>query len=127
MADVYNIVNRAIPPNLRSVVFSQVDTTSGILLVEKSLGHPAKNVYITATNAMRVRFNVYETVYPMRKDPSIPYSDGMPLLVSGIQYHDTSVSGFVIAASSTYDNNGEFPIRDIEIQSADGDFEIYLT
>ena len=49
MSDITKLVDRGVPPNMRTQTFTQATVSVGdIILVKASLGHAARSVVITA-------------------------------------------------------------------------------
>jgi len=125
MADITKLVDRIIPPTMRSQLFTQVDAGTGdVLMVGNSLGHPASNVLIEAVQAMVVRFNVYQTVFPRRTFNDLMYSDHLSNVTSGMQVKITTTADIVLSTGETYELDGAFPVNDIEIVLASGVFNV---
>jgi hypothetical protein len=128
MADIVKKVDRGIPAELRQAVFTQSDAGAGdVILVDESMGGPAGNVSISADADLTIKFNVYRMLFPPRLGNDLMHSAGEPNLALGNRYQDDQVSGILVAGGETFDNDGEFPVRDIEIVATAGDFEIFLT
>ena len=131
MADITKKVGRDIAPPFRSQNFTRADAAEGdILLIEDSLGHPASHVTIEADLDMRVRFNVYYTVFPRRFGQgwdSMSDADHLYELSSGVQVQRDD-NGFIdIEAGATYEFERDMPIADIELITVSGNFDIWCT
>lgn len=131
MGDVIKQVDRGIPGTMRMQLFSEADAGTGdFILVEKSIGKTASRVHITATDAMVVRFNVYQHTRPIRNDVDqtniSPWNKGgvNPALIQ--QYISDGNPDIEIAAGETFKLDNDISVRDIEIVSADGVFEILV-
>ena len=130
MADVVKLVNRAVPVLERTQNFNQTDGVEGdIILVKSSLGKVASHIVIDAVAGMQVRFNVYQTTYPARKH-SDGYADmqlGGFNLALAEQYQDTTMTPTEITAGTTFTIDGDFPVRDIELVVASGNYNIFTS
>jgi hypothetical protein len=133
LSDITKVVNQNVPPALRSVNFHNEDAGEGdILLVRDSLGRDAQNVTIKCTVAdMRIRFNVYHTVFPPRTGVAasgdLMYTSHMANLTSGEQIQDTSVAFVDISAGETYEWETGPLVRDIELVTVSGFFDIWCS
>ena len=129
MADVVKKVNQWVFPTSRSQNFTQADAGEGdVLMVRESLGRTARKAVIEAVAPMEVRFNVYHTVYPPRgNDPSFMHTAHLPNTASGLSVKDDTVALVQIAASETFELDGDFPISDIELVTVSGNFDILVT
>ena len=131
MSEIVKHVNRAIPVLERTVLFTQADASSGdFLMVEDSLGKSAKtiNIEVESGGALTVQFNLLQKVYPMRDDMSIPGSLGDRNITLGANVEATGNVGSVILASGeTWSANKEFPIRNIKVVSASGNWSIFVS
>lgn len=127
MAKITKKVDRNIPFKLRSQQFTKDEISEGdVLMIEDSLGFCANHVEIkTASGAMAIRLNVYQTVYPKR-----PANEGMnaefwDLIASGIEYK-TETPRIEVATNTTLTVNG-FAVRDLEVITASGiDYSILV-
>lgn len=64
MSDITRKVSKIVPPNERIQSFNQSHASQGdVLMIEDSLGHPARSVTIDAKQAVYIRPNVYHYVY----------------------------------------------------------------
>lgn len=132
MAEITKLVDKNKPANQRSQVFTQADAGTGdIILVQNSLGKAAHVCIIEAVGAMTVRFNVLRTIYPDRDQSDglfIPgITAGTPNLAKGVSVVDTSSAVITIAANSTFSLDNDLPVIDIQLVSAGGNFEIFVT
>jgi|SRR3990167_6098625 len=129
MSDITKLVDRGVPPNMRTQTFTQATVSVGdIILVKASLGHAARSVVITAAAAMTVRFNNYRTIFPVRDHNAWndPWGALTPNLALGVQVIDTTNGVVSIAANSTFALDKDIPVEDIKIISASGNFEILV-
>ncbi len=128
MADITKKVDRGVPSIERTQSFTQGDAAPGdIIKVEDSLGRPGKSLRIEAvTGSAQFRFNVVNTVYVNRSESGLMYSDGQPNPGSGLVYLDRSKGSIWVEAGTTWTSN-EFPIRDIEVVTRSGTFDIFVT
>ena len=128
MTDVVKHVDRGVPPTERMLTFTQADGGTGdVFMVSESLGGPATRVSIDATAAITVRFNVYRNIYPKRLGNDLMHTDHLPNLALGERVKDNEAAEVVLGIGETFNNDGEFPVRDVEVVSAAGDFEIFLS
>jgi len=130
MADIIKKVTPTVPPTARYQTFTQADGGAGdVFMVKDSLGAAANYVSIEAAANMTVRFNVYHTVYPNREHlTDFMHASHLPNLALGETIKDESVaSGIDIATGESLELDGDFPVSDIEILSAAGDFTIIVT
>lgn len=128
MAQITKKVDRTVPAQLRTQVFTQADAVQGdILLIEDSLGRVAKTVQIQAIAVLGVAFNVLHTIYPPRN----PYGDGYPFGMygsppgSGLQYEANNAS-ITLDAGETLTLDKDIPIKDIKLNTVSGNFEIFV-
>ena len=114
------------------VVFDENDAGVGdILMVRDSLGgRPASHVSIDATAAISVKFNVVQTIYPLRKqgegfsEPDTGYRNigqGVEYIASGEAYT------YALGAGETLELDGEFPIEDIMVTAGATDYVILVS
>jgi hypothetical protein len=129
MSKITKKVNRAIPVTQRSQVFTQVDATTGdILMVQDSLGKPARSVQIQAGATMNVRFNVVQTVFPPRDTGmgGFPYGDLSKNTAAGVEVIDDSARVLTIGASETFTLDNDLAVQDIQLVAVSGTFEIFV-
>jgi hypothetical protein len=133
MSDVTKPVNQNIPPQLRSVNFHNEDAAEGdILMVRDSLGYEAKNTTIKCTVApMRIRFNVYHTVFPPRTGVAasgdLMYTSHLANLTSGELITDTSNAFVDINAGETVAWESGPMVRDIQLVTVSGHFDVWCS
>lgn len=131
MAKIHKHVNRGIPPNARSQSFRNADAVQGdILDINRSLGHPARLVRIEVTVApIAVRFNVLNTVFAKHGHEGIaglPGLEGQDNMGSGLEYTDETVATVHVEANTTFELDHDFPVRDIELTTISGNFDIFV-
>jgi hypothetical protein len=131
MTEVLNHVDRGVPSNLRYTTFNSSLANSGdILLVNDSLGRPARSMTINTDTDMSIRLNVKRTVYARRQvnyHGDLLWTDHMDNLTSGMSFIDEGAAEIPIQASGTL-TLSNIPISDIEIRSeAAGVWDILLT
>lgn len=130
MADIIKKVTRTVPPTARYQTFTQADGGAGdVFMIKDSLGSAANYVSIEADADMTVRFNVYHMVYPNREHlTDFMHASHLPNLALGGRIKDESVaSGLDIASGETLELDNDFPVSDIEILSAAGNFTIIVS
>ncbi len=132
MADVIKKVDRGIAPTERTQNFTQADASAGdLILVQDSLGKPAKTMIIDAVAAMSVRFNVRRTIFPPP-----PFSDGITDggLATQREFNlsdprvveDDTGALVTIGAGESFSLDNDIPVRDIKVVSAAGSFDIFV-
>jgi hypothetical protein len=127
MSNITKKVDRGIAETQRSQVFTQADASAGdILLVQDSLGKPAKTVHIDAVAAMTVRFNVLRTIYPYLPDAGGAIQNPRFDLANGQSVEDTSQAVLSIAAGETFSLDNNIAVTDIKIVTAAGSFEVFV-
>jgi hypothetical protein len=129
MADITKKVDRGVPANERTVIFTQADGGAGdVFLVKASVYKPATRVIIEAAAAMTFRFNVYQERAPLRQ-----VSDGLgadeqgwggPNISRLVTIKDDTGALFSLGAGETLELDDDMPVSDIEIVTASGIFEI---
>jgi len=129
MSDITKLVDRGIPVNERTVSFTQDDASEGdVLLVQDSLGKHANKVTIEAGADMAVRFNVYRKVYPQRGQDGGLDADVMGLssfnVSRGVQVKSDQNAVFNLAPSDVLEFDNDLPVKDIELVTVSGVFEI---
>lgn len=132
MAEIIKRVSNALPSPYRSQNFTQEDAVAGdILDIKTSLGRPAKNCTIEIDDTgdgMSVRLNVKRTTYPrIPRREGLMYVDHLPYLVSGEDYTDETVALVNIEAGSTYTWETGPAVSDIQIVTASGHFDIFVS
>ena len=128
MAKVEKKVDRAVPVNKRTQVFTQADAGSGdILMINSSLGKSATHLRVEAIADMTVKFNVIRKVYPKRSYE--PLFNGSPEInvALGKEIIGNSMGEVILSAGETYEVDNEFVIDDISIESASGNFIIFVS
>ena len=129
MSQITKHVNRAIPPNERTVTFDENDASQGdILMVSSSLGHPGSKIDIEATDALTVRFNTLQKVYPRRYSSDLMYTDHLPNLALE---QEVTISGnlseIVLDAGESWNADDDFPIKTVELVAVGGAFSIQVS
>lgn len=127
MADITKKSDRNIPPNQRSVRFTDTDSDVGdILMVKDSLGHSAQHLTIDSQLGMTIRLNVYQTVFPLRdtNDGLTQWWPGLPNLALGQTYKNTTNALIEIGSGETFVLDDEVPVDDIELVTVSGNFSI---
>lgn len=134
MPDIKKHIDRNIPPLQRSVRFTQDDANEGdILLLEESLGHAARVLRMEvsgtdmATNRLEVRLNVRQNVFPRRGGDGLLYTETKPNLASGTSFLQSGTALIVIEGGTTIEFDHEMPVRDIELITVAGQFDIYAS
>lgn len=136
MTDITKKVNRAIPVLQRAQNFTNADsnTAGDVLMVADSLGYPASHVVIEASNGpLKVRFNVYQTIYPRR-----PYDellrDDLPNISSGVLTN--TFSGLVsnnsagvvnVEGGTTFILDKALAVSDIMLITVSGNYDILVS
>jgi hypothetical protein len=134
MTDRVKKANRGIPVLQRSQNFTNADASAGdVLMVADSLGYPASHVVIEAQNgAIKVRFNVYQTIYPQR-----PYDmllrDDLPNISSGVLLNtasgvttSTDRAYVNVEGGTTYTLDKMLAVSDIQLDVVSGNFDIFV-
>lgn len=125
MADVTKPVNRIIPPNQRTQIFTDADAGAGdVILVKESLGRPAKKVLIETTANLSLRFNVYHKVYPQRDGRDLMDTAHLPNLTLGGTVKDDTGALISLEADETFEMDGSYAVNDIELVTVSGNFAI---
>jgi len=132
MAERTKICDRNLESPYRSVNWTEADSDEGdVLLVRESLGRPASNCTIevdSVGDGMSVRFNVKRTIYPrIPRREGFMYVDHLPYLPSGEDYTDTTVALVNIEAGSTYSFETGPAVRDVQIVSASGHWDMWFS
>ncbi len=130
MPDIKKHIDRNIPPLQRSVRFTQDDANEGdILLLEESLGHAARVLRMEAsgTDTLEVRLNVRQNVFPRRGGDGLLYTETKPNLASGTSFLQSGTALIVIEGGTTVEFDHEMPVRDIELITVAGQFDIYAS
>lgn len=132
MSTVIKRVSNALSSPYRSQNFTQEDAVDGdIIDVKTSLNRPAKNCTIEVDDTgdgMAVRFNVKRTIYPrIPRREGFMYVDHLPYLPSGVDYTDDTTARVNIEAGSTYEWETGPAISDIEILTASGNWDIWVS
>lgn len=134
MTDIVKKANRGIPVLQRSQNFTNADAVEGdVLMVHDSLGYPASHVVIEASNGpLKVRFNVYQTLYPNRPYDALLRND-LPNISSGVLLNTSSGvltntdRAFVnIEAGTTYTMDRMLAVSDIQLDTISGNFDIFV-
>ena len=134
MTDRVKKADRGIPVLQRSQNFTNADAVAGdVLMVADSLGYPASHVVIEASNGpLKVRFNVYQTIYPARPHDELWRSD-LPNISSGVLLNTSSGvltntdRAFVnIEGGTTYTLSKVLAVSDIQLDTISGNFDIFV-
>ena len=134
MTDITKKANRGIPVLQRSQNFTNADASQGdILMVHDSLGYPASHVVIEASNGpIKVRFNVYQTLYPNRPLDAL-LRDDLPNISSGVLLNTSSGvltntdRAFInVEAGTTYTLSKVLAVSDIQLDVVSGNFDIFV-
>jgi hypothetical protein len=130
MAKITKKVDRNIPVSLRSQEFLDTDAVEGdVLMVQDSLGKYASQATIRAVGgSLKVRFNVYQTVYPRRQNDSL-HAEYALNLASGQEYKVAggSTGDFIVETNTTREVNRRFPIKDIELVTVSGNWDLFVS
>jgi hypothetical protein len=130
MSKIFRRVDRNIPVTLRSQEFSNLDAVEGdVLMVETSLGKLASHATIRTVNgSLRVRFNVYQTVFPHRGNDSLNAQYTLNT-ASGTEYKlgEADTADYIVEADTSVDFFNRFPIRDIELVTVSGTFTVQVS
>ena len=127
MADIVKKVHRLVPPNERSQSFTQADAGAGdVIMVNESLGHPASRLLIEADDAMSVRLNVYQYIFPLHdgSEDIHVWGPGSKNLAAGQLVKDNEGVDIGIDAGGTLELDNDIPVKDIELLTVSGDFTV---
>lgn len=128
MADITKPVDRGIPIQGRTQSFTQDDAGAGdVLMIEDSLGRSARVLTIDSAGGMAIRVNVYHMVAPPRVGNDLMYTEGMPNLAFAERVKNDSQALINIGADETLVIDEGLTIRDMEIVTCSGLFEILVT
>lgn len=130
MTDIIKKVDRGIPANQRSQVFTNADGGAGdVILVKDSLGRHAQQVTVEATNPMSIRFNVYRYVFSQRQTGQgmTQWWPGLDNLATGTRVKDNTNALIELDAGDTFELDNEMPVNDIELVTVSGVFTITVT
>jgi hypothetical protein len=134
MVDRVKKVDRGIPVLQRSQNFTNADANQGdVLMVHDSLGYPASHVIIEASNGpVKVRFNVYQTIYPRRPYDQLLRND-LPNISSGVLLNtssgnltNSSIGVVNVETGTTYTMNRLIAVSDIQLDTVSGNFDIFV-
>ena len=129
MAKITKHVDRAIPVTERTQEFVGADAVEGdVLMIKESLGKNASSARLrTIGGSVKLRFNVYQTVFKKRGLDGFNREDTYNL-TSGFEYKVTepSAGDLIIEADTTYELYRRFPIKDIELVTVSGDFNFFF-
>jgi hypothetical protein len=131
MAQITKKVDMNVYPTQRSQTFTQADAGAGdIILVQTSLGKPARILSIEAASTMTIRLNVLRTVYPARTQADglvLPgVSPELPNLTKGVEVEDVTGALVTISANETFTLDNDMPVYDVKIVSAAGNYEMFV-
>ena len=125
MSDITKRVNRGIPCTQRTQSFTELDAGAGdVLMIEASLGHPAHILTVESAGGMSLRLNVHQTVYPNRQGGDLMWTEHMPNLALGQNYKDNSMALIDLVSGETMVFDDGTPVKDLEIVTVAGSFEI---
>ena len=132
MSTITKRVSNRIPSSYRYQTFTEVDAVAGdILDIKTSLGRPAKNYTLEVDNTgdgMSVRLNVQQTAYPrIPRREGLMYVDHLPYLISGEDYTDETSDPINIEAGTTYTWETGPGLNDIQIVTASGHWELFVS
>ena len=128
MADVVKQVNRTVPIQGRNQSFTEADADAGdVILIEESLGRSAKVMTVESAGGMQIRVNVYHVVAPPRIGNDLMYTEGMPNLAFAERVKDSSMALITIDPDETFVLDDGLIIRDVELVTVSGVFEILVT
>lgn len=128
MADITKAVDRGIPIQGRTQSFTQEDAGEGdVLMIEDSLGRSARVLTIESEGGMAVRVNVYHFVAPPRLGNDLMYTEGMNNLAFAERVKNDSQALITLEADETLVLDEGLTIRDLEIVTCSGNFEILVT
>ena len=132
MTDISKPVDRGVPANERTVIFTQADGGAGdVFLVKASVFKPVNRVTVEALTGMTFRFNVYHERYPLRE-----VSDGLgadeqgwggPNISKEVIIRDDTTALYTASGTDILEFNNDLPVSDISIVSANGDFTFTCT
>lgn len=134
MTDIVKKASRSLPPLQRSQNFTNADAVAGdVLMVEDSLGYPASHIVIEASNGpIKIRFNVYQTIYPQRPYDAL-LRDDLPNISSGVLLNTSSGvltntdRAFVnVEGGTTYTLDKMLAVKDIQLDTISGNFDIFV-
>lgn len=130
MADITKKVDRGIFPTSRTQNFTQADAGAGdVLMVESSLGHPARHVMIETDADLEFRLNVYYKVYPRHA----PFGDGLtdidhlPNVAAGVDITSDTGALVSLGAGETFELDGDTPVKDIQLVTVSGNFDVFVS
>lgn len=125
MSDITKPVDRRIPVAERTQSFTEADATTGdILMIEDSLGRPANVLTIESAGGMAFRVNVYQMVAPPREGNDLMFTAGMPNLALAQRVKTDTQALIELEPDETFVLDDELVIRDMELVTVSGTFEI---
>lgn len=130
MTDVKKLVDRGVPANQRSQIFTDADAGAGdVILIKDSLGRHAQQLTITATDPISIRLNVYRYVFPQREvgQGFTQWWPGLDNVAQGVRVKDETNALITLTANETFELDSEMPITDVELVTVSGVFEILAT
>jgi hypothetical protein len=128
MSDVTKPVDRGIPIQGRTQSFTQADAGAGdVLMIEDSLGRSAKVLTIESAGGMQIRVNVYHMVAPPRMGNDLMYTEGMNNLALAQRVKNDSQALINIEADETFVLDDGLIIKDMELVTVSGVFEILVS
>jgi hypothetical protein len=126
VADKKILVDRAIPPNERTVRFDQTSASAGdVLMVDESLGRPGADLLVDTDAELTFRINVYHTLYTRRTNDFFMMTDHMDNVGSGVRMKSDSNALIELEASETLSHQG--PIKDIELVTVSGNWDMLIS
>lgn len=114
---------------IKSQNFSNLDASEGdVLMVKDSLGKPASFArFVTKNGALKVRFNVYQTIFPHRPADGL-HAEYAYNMMSGQEYKldENEAAEFTIETDTAYELNKAFPIKDVELVTVSGTWDLLV-
>lgn len=128
MSDITKPVDRGIPIQGRTQSFTEADAGAGdVLMLEASLGRTAKVLTVESAGGMQIRVNVYHMVAPPRLGNDLMYTEGMNNLALAERVKNNSQALISIGEDETFVLDDGLTIRDMEIVTCSGTFEILVS
>lgn len=128
MTDITKKVDRIIPGVERAVTFTEADGGEGdVFLVRDSLGRVAAAMDVETSANLVFRLNVYRNIYHLRAGNDLLATNHLANLTSGEQTLTSGIIEISLAGGETFSSDGDFPVRDVQIKTADGTFLLTLS